>query len=723
MRRSGVLAKEATWLAAAIASAALIACWVNRDAIGELTAPWSDFDIISVYALAKGMQVHGWFTPNPDLGWPYGLDMAQFPTTEIWQVLQIKALTVLTGSPVAAVNLLFLLGYPLAAATGYLLLRWVGVARVLACILAVGFSSVPWHQLRFSQVFFTNYAAWPVAAFLLSVLLSRPPRMSWLQEHRRAWWGTVVAASIVVGLSGAYAGAFFILITGICLLGAALASRVDLGRLLIGLVSCGTVLITFGAVLAVYRLLDVTGVSASPVQRSLEDSYAFGGDLASLVLPAPTTWLADRLPDRLTHGLAIIGTKPLYEGNAAASPLVAGCMVLALLVALGMILGARPRRGALRPLARTPWPAVLIVAVLLFMVSGLGATFAAVFTPEIRAWGRLAIFVILIAMVITGLLLTSVLSRAGSRRPVASAVAVSLLSLLVLDQATGPSRLMPDPGLRQEMTDLGHVAQAQLPAGCGIFNHPPTPFPESPTVEDMGDYSHLLAYLYVDGHPMSYGAVKGTPQSLWQLSLPRDAAALSGRLSRMGFCAILVDANGLPHEQRSMDAWKEVLGEPIAIAMGRWFLFRLPRAPARSDALAAGSVEASALAGDVVAVPVNASSGVEVVDGSMLWWNANPSLSLGIVNLVDAPRVGVLRVPLKGADCLAGPVRVSMPGALEPRQSIQPGQRRYLDIPVDLAAGDSEVIDVEMDGLSCRNAADPRDLLVAIEGTTFTPSG
>ncbi|MBU6244977.1 MAG: hypothetical protein KGP12_07150 [Actinomycetales bacterium] len=722
MRRWGVLGREAGWLAAAVGCAALIACWINRDAIGELAAPWSDFDIISVYALAKGLQVHGWFTPNPDLGWPYGLDLAQFPTTEIWQVLQIKALTAITASPVAAVNLLFLLGYPLAAATAYLFLRWIGIARVLACLLAIGFSSVPWHQQRFSQVFFTNYAAWPVAAFLLSVLLSQPVHLAWLRQRPRDWWAIVVTAAIIVGLSGAYLGAFFILITAICLIGSAAASRVDLRRLLLAVVVSGTVMLAFGAVLALYRLRDVTEISASPVQRSLEDSYAFGGDLASLLVPAPTTWLADHLPERLTHGLALVGAQPLYEGNAAASPLVAGCVVTAVLVALGLLIGRRHVRPALRPVVGTPWAGVLLVAMLLFAVGGLGAVFAGVFTPEIRAWGRLAIFIILVAMAITGLLLTSVLDRAGTHRRVASTVIVSLLALLVLDQATGPSRLAPDPGLRKEMTDLGRVAQAQLPAGCAIFNHPPTPFPESPTVQDMGDYSHFLAYLFVDGHPMSYGAVKGTPQSLWQLSLPRDAADLNGRLSSMGFCAILVDANGLPQEQRSMDEWKAVLGEPIAIALGRWFLFRLPDSSAGPDPSAANLGAASAMAGDVVAVPVNASSGVEAIDGSMLWWNANPRLSLGIVNLVPERRAGVLRVPVKAADCVMQPVQVSSPQALEPRLSIAAGQRRYLDIPVDLGAGASEVIEVTIVGPACRNAGDPRDLLVAIEGTTFTPS-
>lgn len=171
-----------------------------------------------------------------------------------------------------------------------------------------------------------------------------------------------------------------------------------------------------------------------------------------------------------------------------------------------------------------------------------------------------------------------------------------------------------------------------------------------------------------------------------------------------------------------MDEWKAVLGEPIAIALGRWFLFRLPDSSAGPDPSAANLGAASAMAGDVVAVPVNASSGVEAIDGSMLWWNANPRLSLGIVNLVPERRAGVLRVPVKAADCVMQPVQVSSPQALEPRLSIAAGQRRYLDIPVDLGAGASEVIEVTIVGPACRNAGDPRDLLVAIEGTTFTPS-
>jgi phosphoglycerol transferase len=78
-----------------------------------------------------------------------------------------------------------------------------------------------------------------------------------------------------------------------------------------------------------------------------------------------------------------------------------------------------------------------------------------------------------------------------------------------------------------------------------IWQLPFMPFPETPPIHTMSDYSHLKGYLHSSTLKWSYGAMKGRPPHYWmeQISLlPIDQ--MLKQLSIAGFAGVYVDRFG-----------------------------------------------------------------------------------------------------------------------------------------------------------------------------------
>lgn len=697
----------------AAAGALCIAAWILRDSLGHLNETWDGGDSPAIYMHVKALLDHPWITPNPDLGWPYGLDSVAFPLTHTPPLLVLKALVFVTQDPVVTVNIFFLLSYPAAALTGYLLLRWAGVHRLLSIILAIGFATVPWHAMRFHHLFYADYSMVPVAIFLVSLPACRADRLAMLGRRRAVLWTVISLASLGVGLSGAYLGAFCLVLLGVVLVSRWVVSGVDRPHAWATLVAFTGILVGLVASWGVTRLLDTSPTAAPISVRAASDAYLYGGDLLSMVLPSNLTFLAGLLPDRVIHQMAAIGEVTLVEGNGYASPFVAVACVIAFTLAIGVALGGRRRRW-LRQMA--PWSGILMVATAAFAIGGIGALVAQFALPQVRSWGRLSIWVILLALVILGLLITSLSRRAAGRRT-PLLVASAVLAILVLDQATQATAPVPNTGQRAGLTSVGTFADALLGPGCPIFTYPSKEYPESGQVNDMIDYAHFYPYLFLHGHPISYGSVKGTVEDLWQRQLPPDPAALAPEAAAMGFCGVLVDtyfwaASDRAEQRRN---WDQSLGTPIASAMDRWYLYGLRGADAADAAPARARW-------DVVAVPTDADYAVDYATGAISWWHGSTHLSVALVNATEEQRSGVVTMIVKAAPCLAEPVQLGAPGSQEGTLGLGAGEQATFTFPVGLGPHGSRAVPISIVGTPCQVAGDPRQLLVQVLVGSFVPS-
>src|SRR5262245_36651739 len=80
-------------------------------------------------AWTKGIGDQGWYLRNDRPGAPHEMDLRDFPMTDVWHFFCLKCLLLLPGcsSAAKAVNLYFLLGFPLAAVSALSVLRRWGV--------------------------------------------------------------------------------------------------------------------------------------------------------------------------------------------------------------------------------------------------------------------------------------------------------------------------------------------------------------------------------------------------------------------------------------------------------------------------------------------------------------------------------------------------------------------------------------------------------------------
>ena len=117
--------------------------------------------------------------------------------------------------------------------------------------------------------------------------------------------------------------------------------------------------------------------------------------------------------------------------------------------------------------------------------------------------------------------------------------------------------------------------EGRLAERCPVLELPLVPYPESPPVNGMTDYSHLWTYVYSEGLRWSYGGLKGTSNGQWGQDAADDPSALAARAQEAGFCGVQVDTKSFASDA-DLVKYLEALGYPdLTSSSGRWLYFDL----------------------------------------------------------------------------------------------------------------------------------------------------
>ena len=198
---------EIAYASLSVAATSLLAAVVLRLWNATLGVPfWPGGDGYLVLAQVKGVLDNGWVLNNPALGAPFGQDLHDFAANrEILHVAFVKVLGLFSSNPGAVVNVYFLLSFPLAGLTAFLVLRRLGISRPTAVAMSVLYALTPYHFRH--QTFLFGYYMVPVAAYLVLGVYAGTP----LFEHRRrALW--TLGLCVAVALSGIYYAAFTVML-------------------------------------------------------------------------------------------------------------------------------------------------------------------------------------------------------------------------------------------------------------------------------------------------------------------------------------------------------------------------------------------------------------------------------------------------------------------------------------------------------------------------------
>src|SRR5690606_10866225 len=109
---------------------------------------WYRGDSIANGAHFKTLREQPWYEFQPMLGAPHGQVLHDFPTADNLHFLAAKLIAFVTPDWATGMNLYFLLGFPLAAASALWLLRRLEVSRAIAVSVAIVFAIAPYHFVR-----------------------------------------------------------------------------------------------------------------------------------------------------------------------------------------------------------------------------------------------------------------------------------------------------------------------------------------------------------------------------------------------------------------------------------------------------------------------------------------------------------------------------------------------------------------------------------------------
>ncbi|WP_157970591.1 hypothetical protein [Nakamurella deserti] len=654
----------------------VLTCIATVHAMGllsaDLRAPFVySNDATAVLAHFQTVINTGWYEFTPQLGAPIGQTYHDFPQADNLHMMLALVMSLFTDNAALAVNVWYLLGFPLAAVASVWLFRRIGVGKLLSLVLSVLYAITPFHwEKGENHLFLAAYFPVPLALVLVFWIIRgesvwgsdhRPAdrRPRWLSRLPRPLTGRGAVTVLVLALLGtasSYFSVFLLLMIGTAGLIALLRTR-DRRRFLGAVLAGGTLV----AVMLANMLPDilysaVNGNNVGALVRYDNESERFALKIAQLILPAPDHALAPLRDLRQWYD----ATYP-YVSERPALGLVGAVGFLGL---LGHILVRLGTTGALRAPVRNSvraarhrrnretlgYLALLTLVALLFSTIGGLETIVSFLTQSLRSWNRLAILISAFALAAVGLAVDALLRRVARRHPrrvghhrlTAGVVAAALLLVGVYDQST--HRAEPDYATVAAQWNADQLwidrLEAALPDGAMVFQLAYQAFPEANSINGVVYTDQLKPFLHSSTLRWSGGAIRGRAENDWPLLVAAEKAPqLVADVAVAGFEGIMVDrrtyADGGATLEAALEAALGVTGPDMVSASTRYAYYGLTGE--RERLVATYSPAELSYARDTVLEPVFLYAGADYDLGQnaskqTLWTSKDPTAALILDN-------------------------------------------------------------------------------------------
>jgi hypothetical protein len=589
-------ATEALWAVGAGVVSMIGAIAALRLTPSLLTARWSagsDDGTLHYILFTSATQAFP-YADNPDLGFPHGLNVFFSGQVDVASAIVMALLGLVIHSGTTLLDVFDLLAFFGIGVTGTLFFRALRIRPLLAALFGVLFALAPYHFIRigYGHAFIANYWAVPLAGILALVVAGgeTDPFAGWAarassvgaRRLRRILPPTALA--FLIALTGPYYFVFSLIVVGGVWLFTVLRGvlrRERLRALIVPTLSTVVLGAFVGIELVVLGLGYGQRYAPYFAARSPIESELYAGKLTTLLAP----WTGTGIP-RVGHLVGIYNRdSPLLPTTESpGTPVIAAIGLVLLVVALAatVVGGASLEsrwfgRIALDARVRILGLASIWVG-LFYIVTGFGIVVAIVVGPELRAWSRFSIFLILFGLAFVAILIDSLPARRGLRPAVIAVVVVVAL----VDQVAGVHRAVPLVPVvdRQAVAFVKDTARV-LPRGCGIVQMPLKSFPDSGRIDGLNDYDEAKLYLVTPSGRLrwSYGSVTGTlGWDTWKDA--RTPAEFASAVHTSGACAVEVDMAGYihhPNDWRSFVTAATGGTTPVVTSVERRFLlFEVP---------------------------------------------------------------------------------------------------------------------------------------------------
>lgn len=516
----------------------------------------------------------GWFLQNTLLGAPGTYNLADFPSADCANFFILKVLTLFSQHYGAILNGFYFLTFPITAVFSLFVFQRCGLNRAYAFSAALLFTFLPYHFLRGEyHLFLSAYYVVPLYVLLMLSVFQNKVLALRDSADKFSIKNSVTLSLICIfvassGIYYAFFGAYFILIAGVMTAFATLNRQpVMKALLLVALIAVTIVVNVSPSIIAKHAL----GVNTEAANRSAVDAETYGLRITQMVFPVDEHHLPGFRKSKAHYNRIA----PLINENRAATlGMIASLGFFALLFILLL------RRDFYSNEILYLFSRLNVFGLLLGTMGGLGAVFAYRFSPMIRSYNRISIFIAFFALCAFFMVLQMILKKENKLQWV-----FALLVLLVglYDQTPVIPYLFDyNQEKSQFISDGNFVAKIEksLPAGSQIFQLPFMSFPESMPINNMFDHDPFRGFLHSDNLKWSYGAIKGRSVSAWQERVSQmSVAAMLKELHRTGFAGIYIDRNGFVDHAKAVEAelQKQLHARPMVSEDQRFVFFNITR--------------------------------------------------------------------------------------------------------------------------------------------------
>ena len=498
----------------------------------------------------KGIIDNGWYLNNQYLGMPFGLELYDFPMSDNLHLTLIWLISFFSSDFAKTMNLFYLLTFPITTFCSLFVFRQFNFSFAPSIIVSLLFTFVPYHFLRGEvHLFLASYYMIPLMTMVIlwffSGELTLFQKGTSKSNLKLNLFNFKFFSSSVVCLLVASSGVYFAFFACFFLVVATLATFINkkntqyliTGGILSGVITLGVIANIAPSLIYIYHF----GKNIESALRSSIEAEIYGMKILRLLFP---------IDDYGFNFLASL--RSIYSQ----APLGSGTEYLGLVGSFGfllLILKLLKRSNIFEKEALLENLSILnIFAVMLGTIGGFGSLFALIFSPRIRCYDRISIYIAFFSLFAVLILVDSLYQRTKPNT-LRKYLFIFLLGLILLagifEQTNFLEKTLPQHEWVKSrfIHDRNFIKKIELtmPKSAMIFQLPYFPFPEHGNVYKISDYDLFKGYLHSKTLRWSYGLMKGRKGSLWQRynsnKPPREFINI---ISFAGFSGIYIDRYG-----------------------------------------------------------------------------------------------------------------------------------------------------------------------------------
>jgi phosphoglycerol transferase len=526
------------WLAGAIFAFAAANFIMSGSIFIKLAIPFAyDGDSLFHGWMAQRV-IEGWIFDNPRSGYPFGSSFLDYPGSDSANHFLLKLIGIVSENFQVAMNLYFLLGFPVLFAVSYIALRRVGLSVAFAIAGAFAFDFLPFHFLRLSHLFYTWYFCVPIF-FNLGLICYNAKNIILPSRFKMIMMAAGLAALASFGVYNALFGIIVLSVSGI----SGALSHNSLRP--VWLTTVCVVVATAGVALNILPNIinnHVNGNNPEVGHRESFESELYGLKLMQLIMPQA----GHRISELAGIAESYNQTSPLINENRSASLGMIGAAGLAVLLSV-LVLNASGGKAD----NRLSLLALITFVLFLFgTIGGLGSLFANIISPAIRGWNRISVFIGFAAITAALIVIETFTKRYFSSHhfKIASATIAAILVVLAFYDQTKPAC---SACIEQTSLEFNHdrtfvqEIERQMPSGAAIYQLPYMAFPEVQPLHELPTYGLMTGFLHSKSLRWSYAGMKGRPGDLFFRSLAHEPIAQQIEIiKKIGFSGIYIDRRG-----------------------------------------------------------------------------------------------------------------------------------------------------------------------------------